>query len=189
MSRVGFDVHVPVVAGINAELPAYMHVRERRYGGLRRVVRASIDVLRGHAPSVRRLLVNRSRRAALFYLPARALGFYRNRMPDNATWIELAALARAIQPRSIGIDEKYFCFGATLTLLGLIEGGESAVDARVLSLVSRPVYKLYLKTRELRILYYRDLHYFERSYMSLVEGISVLSVAEESPGRGRTALR
>ncbi|MGC8983596.1 MAG: glycosyltransferase, partial [Desulfurococcaceae archaeon] len=175
VSRVGFDIHVPVVVGINAELPAHIYVRERRYGGLRRVARASIDLLRGNALSIRRLLVNKSKRAALFYLPARVLGFYKNRKPDNATWIDLAVLAKAIPPKKAGIDERYFHMRATLTLLSLVKGGESAVDARVLSLVSGRVYKLYLRTREFRVLYYKDLRYFEKSYMPLVEGVGVLN--------------
>jgi len=123
VSRIGFDVAVPVIVGRNECLPAFMSTHERRYGGLRRVARASINLLRGNATSLERLLINRSKRCVLFYIPARLMGFHKNREPDNAMWLELASLAKSIRPRDVGISERYFWFAATLTLLKKVDRG------------------------------------------------------------------
>ncbi|MEM1638530.1 MAG: hypothetical protein QXJ69_00420 [Desulfurococcaceae archaeon] len=45
VSRVGFDIAVPVITGCNERLPAHLPTRERRYRGLGRIVKASIDLL------------------------------------------------------------------------------------------------------------------------------------------------
>ncbi|MEM1698173.1 MAG: glycosyltransferase [Thermofilaceae archaeon] len=174
VSRVGFNVAIPVIVGRNEYIPALMSMRERRYGSLRRVTKASIDLLRGHATSLERLLVNRSKRCALFYIPARLMGFYRNRDPDNATWLELALLAKSIRPRDAGVPERYFWFVVTLTLLKKVDRGEKTVDALVSRLVDKPVLKLYLRSREIRIIYFKDYEVMDKSYHPLAERIGLL---------------
>lgn len=174
VSRVGFDVAVPVITGCNERLPAHLPTRERRYGGLGRIVKASIDLLRGNATSLERLLVNRSKRCALFYIPARLMGFYRNRRPDNPTWIELASLAKLIRPRDAGIRERYLWFTATLALLRRLDRGEEAVDALISQLVDKPVLKLYLRSREIRVIYFKDFEWMDKSYLVLAERIGML---------------
>lgn len=174
VSRVGFDVAIPVLVGRNEYMPAFMLIRERRYGGLRRVARVSIDLLRGNATSLERLLINRSKRGALFYIPARLMGFYKNRDPDNITWLELASLIKFIRPRDVGIPERYFWLATTLTLLKKIERGEEAVDALVSRLVNKPVLKLYLRGREYKIIYFKDREWMDKSFLSLAEKIELL---------------
>jgi len=63
---------------------------------------------------------------------------------------------------------------ATLTLLRTIEGGETAIDNKILSLVSDKVYKFYLRTRETRILYYKDLKYLDKSLIPLITSVSII---------------
>ncbi|MEM4489427.1 MAG: glycosyltransferase [Desulfurococcaceae archaeon] len=174
VSRVGFNVAIPVIVGRNECIPAFILIRERRYGGLRRVTRASIDSLRGHATSLERLLINRSKRGALFYIPARLMGFYKNRNPDNATWLELASLTKSVRPRDVGIPERYFWFVATLTLLKKVGRGEEVVDALVSRLVDKPVLKLYLRGREIKIIYFKDREWMDKSILPLAERIGLL---------------
>ncbi|MEM1643390.1 MAG: hypothetical protein QXS70_03195 [Desulfurococcaceae archaeon] len=175
VSRVGFNAVIPVVVGRNECMPAFISARERRYGDFRRVIRASVDLLRGTAISLDRLLVNRSKRCALFYIPARLMGFYRNRKPDNSTWLELASLAKSIRPRDVGVPERYFRFSATLMLLKKVDCGEEAIDAFVSQLVDKPVYKLYLRTREIKIIYFKNYEWLDKSYLPLAEKIGLLA--------------
>ena len=174
VSRIGFNIHIPIVIGFNEPIPAYITSRERRYGGVRRIAKASIDLLRGSAPSIRRILISRSKRAIAFYIPARLLGFYRNRNPDNPTWLDLTCLVKSIPLREAGISDEYFSMRATLTLLKIIEGGEATIDNKILGLVSGEVYKFYLRTRETRILYYKDLKYLDKSFIPLITSVSII---------------
>jgi len=174
ISRVGFDVYIPVVIGINESILPYINVREKRYGGLKRIVKVSMDLVRGNAFSISRILINRSKRAALSYIPAKLLGFYKNRDPDNPTWIELRSLARIIPLKDVDIDEEFFHMKTTLTLIKMIKEGEKYVDDIVLRIVSGDVYKFYLKTREFRILYYKNPKYLEKTYLPLIERIMIL---------------
>ena len=64
--------------------------------------------------------------------------------------------------------------GATLTLLRTVEGGETVIDNKVLSLVSGEIYKFYLRTRGIRILYYKDLKYLDKSFIPLITGVSII---------------
>lgn len=173
VSRVGFDVVAPAVIGINAPLSASI-LRERRYGGLRRVAASSIDFIRGHAFSIRRVIMSRSKRCALFYLPALLMGLYKNREPDNITWLELASLSRCVRLRELGIPDRYFNFPVSLMLLKLVKGGEGALDSFVTRLVSRPIYKAYIRSRGLRVVYFKDRDLFSRPLLPLVERISLI---------------
>jgi len=174
VSKIGFHIHLPIVSGFNEIASAYMTKRERRYGGLKRVVKGTLDELRGSAPSIYRLIVSRSKRLAIFYVPARLLGFYRNRRPDNLTWIDLTTLTKAVPLREAGIDEKFFQFGATLTLINLVKGGEKAIDEKALSLVSGSLWKFRLKTRNVRVLYYNTPQLIDKSLIPLVVNVTVL---------------
>uniref|UniRef100_A0A7C2BKH7 Uncharacterized protein n=1 Tax=Thermosphaera aggregans TaxID=54254 RepID=A0A7C2BKH7_9CREN len=156
VSRVGFNDYLPIVPGFNEPLSAFMGAREKRYGGFKRVVKATIDLLRGGAHSMQRLLICRGKRATAFYIPARLFGVYKNREPDNLTWLELASLVKAIPLRKAGIDEEYFRFESTLPLLTILKDGEKVVDEKVSSLVSGRIYKFYLAFREPRIAYYKN---------------------------------
>ncbi|MEM4481575.1 MAG: hypothetical protein QXK88_04810 [Desulfurococcaceae archaeon] len=160
--------------GKNAEVPAYIHLREKRYGGLKRLYRISVDLIRGHAISIDRLLVNRSKRGFAFYLPSKLAGFYKAKEPDNISWIDKAILAKAIPPREAGIAENYFTLPATLYLLRAVKGGENAIDSYVLSLVERTVYKASLNTREMRVVYFKELDMLGREYLPLIVKIHKL---------------
>jgi len=172
VSRVGFDAAVPVAIGCNA--PASTTLRERRYGGWRRVVETLINIHRGEATSLEKLLVLRSKRLTLTYIPARIIGLYRNRKPDNVTWIELASLARLIPLQEMGILDKYFSYTVSPMLLRKVKGGEETIDNRVLVLVSKPVFKVWWKARWIKITYFKDYEWLDKSYMPLVEKIGVL---------------
>lgn len=168
VSRIGFHISIPVLVGMNEKISAFIQQRERRYGGIRRQVKVSIDLIRGTAVSLERLLVNRSKRGIVFYFPARVMGFYRNRKPDNQSWLDKAILIRSIPPRKAGISERYFNFAATLYLISRIHGGEKAVDKVIEGLVSRPIYKAYLKSREKRIFYFKDMEALGKEYLPLI---------------------
>lgn len=174
ISRVGFDIAVPVVVGMNAKIPAHISTRERRYGKFWRVVKSSIDMLRGNGISVRRILINRSKRYVVFYLPARIMGFYRNRKPDNLTWLDMAVLAKLTPLRELNIPERYFSYVASLTLIRTVRGGEEAIDERVREVINTPVYKLYLRSRELKTIYFKDFELVDKSYLPLTRSLRIL---------------
>ena len=175
VSRIGFDAYIPVSAGRNAEISPRLSAREKRYGGLSRIIRSSVDLVRGNGISIRRILINRSKRAVVAYAPALLIGIYRNREPDNPTWIEKTALVRMIPPREAGISEKYFYYIATLTLIRSLERGEKAIDKKILGAVSRPVYKLHLRSREFRIIYFKDLEAVDRDLLSIAERLEKIA--------------
>jgi glycosyltransferase involved in cell wall biosynthesis len=174
VSRIGFNVHIPVVVGFNEPIPVTMYVREKRYGGLRRYVKTSLDASRGLALSAWRLLVTRSKTGTIFHIPGLLMGFYRNRKPDNVTWVEKAMLARAILPREAGIEDKYFHIKASLPLIKIVKGGEQAIDERVRSLVTGDVHKFYLNSWNIRILYYKNPEFLDKTFMPLVKHATLL---------------
>lgn len=174
VSRVGFDVHVPVILGKNAERGYAMHTREWKYGGFRRVVKSSVDLLRGHAISFERILINKSKRAIAFYPLARLMGFYRNRRPDNPSWIDLAILVKAIPPRDAGIPEDFFSLIATSYTVKRVLGGEKTIDELVSTLVHRPVYKARSKSREIVLWYFKNFKWTSREYLPLVAEVTVV---------------
>lgn len=66
---------------------------------------------------MRRLLVNRSKRGALLYVPARISGEHENREPDDQSWLDLAILTKSIPLREIGIKARYLLHVVALYLL------------------------------------------------------------------------
>ncbi|MEM4718249.1 MAG: glycosyltransferase [Desulfurococcaceae archaeon] len=174
VSRIGFHVHIPILIGKNEEIPAFIQQRERRYGGSTRVIKSSIGLIRASALSLERLLVNKSKRGIAFYLPAKIAGFYRNRKPDNQSWIDKAILARAIPPRKAGVSEKYFKFTVSLYLLNRVKNKEEAIDKYMEELASKPIYKVYLDTREIKIYYFKDIEALGKEYLPLVSKLNIV---------------
>ncbi len=174
ISRVEFDEFVPTLIGMNAAYSPYVIVREKRYGGFKRLIKTSIDVVRGDAYSFRRLLIERSKRIVLFYLPARLLGFYRNKSPDNPTWIEKMCLIRSVPLKDVGVDDKYFFYVATLTLLRELEDGEETIDRRVKMLTKTPIIKAYTRSRAYRIMYFKDHYFIDWNLLPLIEKLSII---------------
>lgn len=83
--RVGFDIYVPTMGGVNAMYHQIGMRRELRYGkDMLRVLRSSVDVIRGHALSLRSILRKRSKVALLSYPIATILRLYRHHSLDNA---------------------------------------------------------------------------------------------------------
>jgi glycosyltransferase involved in cell wall biosynthesis len=172
VSRVGFDVHLPIVLGFN-QVVLYAH-REKRYGGVERLMRTYVDIVRGEAFSTRNLLSAKIKTLAIAYIPARLLGFHRNRKPDNHTWVELASLVKAIPPREAGISDEYFHMRFALKYLcNFLKDCENALDTAVYSLVPN-VYKFNIRIHENIVLYYKNPEYIDKSLLPLITHITML---------------
>jgi len=173
ISRIGFNVHIPIIAGFNEQASFMPGLRERRYGKLKRFIKSSLDATRGCAPSIWRLYITRSKRLSVFYLPGLLIGFYRNRKPDNDTWVEKASFIKAIPPRKASIDEVYFHLGISLLLMKII-GNEETIDNKIRTLVSGTVYKFYINTRSTRILYYKNPRFLNASFIPYLTGFKLM---------------
>jgi hypothetical protein len=171
VSRIGFNIHLPIVIGFN-EAVLLTH-REKRYGGTRRLIKAYIDLVRGEALSTRNLLSEKSKRLLLVYIPARLLGFYQNRNPDNHTWVELACLIKAIPPREAGINDEFFHMRFTLKYLcNYLESCESTIDSIIRDLVGN-VYKFSTRIRENIVLCYKKPEYLDKSYLPAISRVTM----------------
>lgn len=176
-SRVGFDIVAPVIIGRNVHVPGrgiMGPTRERRYGKYSRIIRVKIDKIKAQAPSYWRLAVTRDYTGMILYPIVRLIGLYRNRLPDNSTWIELAILVRSVPPKELGIDEKYFVFVASLPLLKLIYGGEKTVDSIVMKLIKRPIIKVYLSGKYKKLLYIKDKTLIDESVFDVFKGVEMV---------------
>jgi glycosyltransferase involved in cell wall biosynthesis len=172
VSRVGFDVHLPVVLGFN-QVVLHTH-REKRYGGVKRLMRTYVDIVRGEAFSVRNLLSVKSKKYALAYIPAKLLGFYRNRNPDNHTWVELASLVKAIPPREAGISDEFFHMCFTLKYIcNFLEDCENTLDTVASNLVPG-IYKFNTRIHENVVHYYKNPQYIDGSMLQFVTHITLL---------------
>jgi len=96
---------------------------------LKRFIKSSLDATRGYTPSIWRLYITRSKRLSVFYLPSLLIGFYRNKKPDNDTWVEKASFIKAIPPRKASIDEVYFHLRISLPLIKTM-GNEETIDKK-----------------------------------------------------------
>ncbi|MEM4933118.1 MAG: hypothetical protein QXF19_06680 [Desulfurococcaceae archaeon] len=59
-------------------------------------------------------------------------------------------------------------------MLRRLDRGEEAVDALISQLVDKPVLKLYLRSREIRVIYFKDFEWMDKSYLVLAERIGML---------------
>ncbi|MEM1638529.1 MAG: hypothetical protein QXJ69_00415 [Desulfurococcaceae archaeon] len=48
------------------------------------------------------------------------------------------------------------------------------MDALISQLVDKPVLKLYLRSREIRVIYFKDFEWMDKSYLVLAERIGML---------------
>ncbi len=176
-ARIGFDLAVPVIIGENAYTPGSGILgpgRELRYGKISRLTRIQIDRLRAQAPSWYRMIIVKDYIGMFLYPLIRLIGPYKNRIPDNSTWIELAILARSVPLKEMNIDERYFIFVVSLPLLKLVKDGEKTIENKITKLASRPLLKITLQSKSKKLCYIKDITLIDKNIISVIKNVEAV---------------